>query len=223
MKSDLIGNLKDALENVDDFTAGYLELTRDPLFHKIPANLRGDIIKTAINIGRETAAKIVEETKTVDPWRIVEFLGLDVNVICQENVTAGLLIRSEYVYPKTIRIYNQSIEQLKKVVHSFALEDFFSDKAILNLHVAHEIFHYLEKTLIGVLSEQYPIEHFRLGPLRFKIRVRAISEIAAHTFAKTLTGVKILPSVLDYIAMDGSIENLLVKLAEIKREIGQLF
>lgn len=217
--SNSIENLKKALESVDDFTAGYLELMRDYFFHKIPVDLQIKIVETAIKIGRETAAKIVEETKTVNPWYIAECLGLNVSLVCQENVVGNLLIHSEYVYPKTIKIYKQGIEQLKKVIANFRLEEFFPNEAILNLHVAHEIFHHLEKTRIGVLSEQYSIERFRLGPLCLKIRVRAISEVAAHTFAKTLTGVKVPPSVLDYIVTNGNIDNLLTKLAEIKSRV----
>lgn len=217
--SNSIENLRKVLENVDDFAAGYFELTRDYFFHKIPVDLRRKIVETAISIGYETAAKIVKETKTVNPWHIAECLGLNVNLVYQDNVVGNLLIRSEYVYPKTIKIYMQSIEQLKMAISNFGLEEFFPNESVLNLHVAHEIFHYLEKTRIGVLSEQYSIERFRLGPLRLKIRVRAVSEIAAHTFAKTLTGVKISPSVLDYIATDGNIDNLLTKLAEIKRGV----
>lgn len=214
----MVGNLRMLLESIDDFTAGYLELTRDFFFDKIPLNLRGKIVEIAINVGRETAAKIVEETGTANPWRIAEYLGLDISVVSQENVIGNLLIRSEYVHPKTIRIYKQSIEQLKKAISRLGLEELFPSESMFNLHIAHEIFHHLEKTRIGILSEQYSVERFRLGPLRLKIRVGAVSEIAAHTFARTLTNVKVLPSVLDYVVANG-VDSLLTKLAEIKRGI----
>lgn len=216
--SHIVRNLKEILENIDDFTAGYLELTRDFFFDKIPVELRMKIVETAISVGRETAGKIFEETRAANPWRIAECLGLEISMVSQENVIGNLLIRSEYIHPKTIRIYKRSIEQLKEAISRFELEEFFPNESIFDLHVAHEIFHYLEKTRIGVLSEQYAIERFRFGPLCFKIRVKAISEIAAHTFARTLTNAKVPPSVLDYIATNG-VDNLLAKLAEIKRGV----
>lgn len=216
--SNITKNLKKILENIDDFTAGYLELTRDFFFYKIPVNLHRKIVETATSIGRETVGKIVEETRVTNPWRIAECLGLEISIVSQENVIGNLLIRSEYIHPKTIRIFKQSIEQLKEVISRFELEELFPNESIFDLHVAHEIFHCLEKTRIGVLSEQYSVERFRFGPLCFKIRVRAISEIAAHTFARTLTSVKVPPSVLDYIITNG-VDNLLAKLAEIKKGV----
>ncbi|MEM2642840.1 MAG: hypothetical protein QXO34_01705 [Candidatus Bathyarchaeia archaeon] len=214
----VIRNLKKALESVDDFTAAYLELTRDFFFDRIPVDLQRKLVETAVSVGREIVGKIVEETGTTNSWCIAEYLGLEISMVSQENVVGNLLIRSEYIPPKTIRIYKRSIEQLKEAISRFGLEELFPNEAILDLHVAHEIFHHLEKTRIGVLSERYSIERFRFGPLCFKIRVRAISEIAAHTFARTLTSVKVPPSILDYIAT-GNIDNLLAKLAEIKKGV----
>jgi hypothetical protein len=212
-------DLKKILKELDDLTAGYLELMKDPFFYKIPSELRWKMVDISVNVGRENAKKIVEEAKNENPCEIAAQLGLDVVLVGQENFICDLLIRSEYIRPKTIKIYAKSIEQLKLAIANMGLEELFPMESIFHLHVAHEIFHHLEKTRIGVLSEKHCIEGFRLGPLRFKIRILALSEIAAHTFAKALTDVKAPPNILDYIVKKDGLNELLDGLSKIKSRI----
>jgi hypothetical protein len=212
-------DLKKILKELDDLTVGYLELMKDPFFYKIPGELRWKMVDMAVNVGCESAEKIVDKTENVDPCQIAAQLGLSIVLVSQENLICNLLIRSEYIHPKTIKIYEKSIEQLKLAIANMGLEELFPLENVFNIHVAHEIFHHLEKTRIGVLSEKHCIEVFRLGPIRFKIRILALSEIAAHTFAKALTGVKAPPNILDYIVKKDGLNELLDDLSKIKSKI----
>jgi hypothetical protein len=214
--------MRRAIESVDDFKAGYLQLMEDFMFDRIPSDVRVKLVNVGLNIGSDHAQKVVQQSKSRDPLFIARQLGAEVNWTSEDNVIGTLLICSEY-YPVTIRIYERSINQLKTSVAKFELQDLFPPEKIESFYIAHELFHHLEKTRIGVLSEQYLVETQRLGPIRLKSRIRALSEIGAHAFSKNLLGAKISPKLLNYLFSADKVEEFLSRLKTLETETATFF
>ena len=214
--------MRKAIESVDDFKAGYLQLMEDYMFHKIPREMRDKLVNVGSNIGSENAQNVVLETKSRDPSFIAKQLGAEIYRTSEDNSVGTLLICSEY-YPVTIRIYEKSITQLKTSVERLQLQDLFPPEKIEPFHIAHELFHHLEKTRIGVLCEQYPVETQHFGPIRLKSRIRALSEIGAHAFSKNLLEAKISPKILHYLLSTEKTEEFLSALKKLETQIAPSF
>ena len=208
--------MRKAIKSVDDLKAGYLQLMEDFMFERIPRDVRLGLVNLSLSIGSEAAQKIAQEAKADDPLLIARQLGVEVNWTSRDNLMGTLLVRSEYYPPASIRIYEKSITQLKTAVEKLELEDLFPPQKMDTLHIAHELFHHIEKTRIGVLSEAYPVETLRWGPIRLKSQIRALSEIGAGTFSKNLVGAKVSPKLLDYLISADKARELPYKLKELE-------
>lgn len=217
-------SVKDVIEqivriDIDGFIIGYVELTEDIVFRKIPTDTRGKFVIGAIDIGRETARNIADETGTKYPVLIAEKIGAKVVISDKENVQGTLLIRSEYD-PKlrTIFVYEGSLSPLRDSIRRHKLEQVFSIEDITAVHVAHELFHHIETTRIGLVSRKFKVDTLNWGGFRIKSGVRTLTEIAAHSFAKTLLNLNFYPALLDYTS-ENRVRQMLRKLGELGPEI----
>jgi len=172
----------------------YLTLSRDKKFFKISEQDRLKLINAVQDFGSGLARDIKKEFGATDPRRIVEMMGL--KVIGEDRGIRGtLLTRSEYrPRAKQIVIYRDSLNQLMKEVAS---ED-LSDK-LMKLLIAHELFHHLEITRKLNIPRLFRIKRWSLGPITIFVKIRAVSEVAAHAFAEELLDLKQSPMVFDYL------------------------
>lgn len=102
-------------------------------------------------------------------------------------------------------------QELKQVGHGQEIE--LTEDHALQIHLAHEYFHYLEYHSSEILDEKTRklydhgfvsdyLEQVELTRIFGRKRTGGIlrcSEIAAHAFAKELTGTVVLPNYFDYV------------------------
>lgn len=149
---------------------------------------------------------------TVDIFQMYEDAGIGIIYEEKSGEQYGVSFRAQSEYGKDgsakVLIYRQSIAELAR--HSRDVE--LSEEEALQIHLAHEYFHYLEyhsseipdeKTMKvydhGFVSDYLePVELTRFLGRRRTGGILRCSEIAAHAFAKELTGVSILPNYFDY-------------------------
>lgn len=156
------------------------ELKRDVLYRRIPEEDRIRICDMAWDRG----AAIAGEMTTRYPGRRIREIagpeGANIEVREADQVNGVFQTFGEYLADqRKIVLYAGSIAKL-------AEENGVSKEAAEELVAAHEFFHFLECTRIGMLSSLYTVPALRIGKLvLFRSGVRALSEIGAHGFSRT--------------------------------------
>jgi len=189
--------IKRAVESVDDFLMGYVELMRDTIFEKIPKERRLELINYAIETGQNTARNIAKEYGTKNVISIAKKLGVEVVYSPNENVIGGIKKRADYLMkPPTIIVYKESISE---ILHLTKHQPFrtLKKEEIVAAHIAHELFHHIERTRIGQVSQRFKVDIVKLGPFRIRSGIRSLSEIAAHSFAKAMLNLPYSPKIFD--------------------------
>ena len=181
-----------SLDNRNRIVMSYLCLARDRRFFRIPEEGRIKLIQSVLEFGDELAEKIRTEFGTSDPRRIVEAMGLKV-VGADKGKRGTLLRRSEYrPGTKEIIIYRDALNELMREVSAVDLSD-----RLLKMLIAHELFHHLEHSRLGSVPKRFRVALWKLGPLTRYLKMRRVSEVAAHAFAETLLDIKQSPMVFD--------------------------
>jgi hypothetical protein len=182
---------------VKDQTLALCELSNDLLYGKIPKDRIPYYINSSLAEGR-AAAK--------------EYAGMDIRELyqkekiqieyCKENKsTFGVVLRGQMVMGKEearVELYSASIESLAKNSGIYDAASIDYDLA-LNIHLAHEFFHYLENKRRKFVSEQLDsVVIMKLFGFHRRGHINRCSEIAAHAFAKELLHLPYLPNLYDY-------------------------
>lgn len=157
------------------------ELTRDLLYERIPENDLEKISDRAWETGVAAARRLIEEygcDKHIE--EIAKAAGLTVERIDKDNIAGSVRYFSEYYSGRgKIVLYLDSIRKWAKINGMPMCE---AEELIL----AHEYFHFLECTRLGLTSKQYTVSTMRIGAITFgKSGIRALSEIGAHGFSRT--------------------------------------
>lgn len=191
---------------IADTVLGMFELSNDLLYGKIPEHRYRYYVEESLRLGREAAERV---KGMGDIFQLYEDAGI--RIIYQESSgeNYGVSFRAQSEYGQdgsaSVLMYRQSIADLAK--HSQ-----IDEGKALEVHLAHEYFHYLEyhsgevrddRTMEyychGFVSDY--LEQVQLLPIFGRKRSAGIlrcSEIAAHAFAKELTGLAVLPNYYDY-------------------------
>jgi hypothetical protein len=166
---------------------GMFELQNDPLFSKIPSENYRQLINKAWSIGSSTACKYSQQYGTRIPEKLVERLGLVLTEKEQGFVAPQYRICSEYYSNlRQIILYQDTIKGELEKLQAKGFTKYKDYTEIRSLFIAHEIFHHIECHDIGLTSKTDKLIIFKLGPWRITSGIRALSEIGAHGFTKTL-------------------------------------
>jgi hypothetical protein len=183
---------------IKDEVLALCELSNDLLYHKIPEEKLLYYIREALRIGKEEA---------------IPFRGADIQKLCKDNKieieyikeskkTYGVSFRAQTEMDKNhckIWIFKGSIEELSENSRLLGRKGITYVEA-LNIHLAHEFFHYLEFIKGEFVADKLePILRINLPFLKKKAHLQRCSEIAAHSFAKELIGLNELPNIYDYL------------------------
>jgi hypothetical protein len=163
-----------------DKNASREELPRDLLYHRIPQEDLAAISDKAWETGAAAALSILEAYPEKSIAEIAEEEALKVVYTDKDNVIGKVRYFSEYYSGrKIIYMYAESIEK-------WARANKLKTEEAKELILAHEFFHHLECTRLGLTSKQYTVPHFTIGKLKIgKAGIRALSEIGAHGFSYT--------------------------------------
>lgn len=190
----------------------FCELYQDPIFNRISKEKCYEIIKNALKIGKEYAAGYngAEMKELIKSNQILLSIK-------QKSKYKSVNLRGEYIYSKKkneIIVYENSIESLAKSSKKILPEELAIDyEKALEIHLAHEFFHYIEFNRIRPVSETEGIDYqTRLLKKYKKIPVIKASEIAAHSFSFYFCKLSIFPNFYDYVYLQDnggiSLENL---------------
>ena len=185
------------LEEISDFDMAYCELSEDNLFDFIPVGKRKQYIRQSMGIAADMAVIYKDE-----PIHTL-FQEYEVAVVFHQEETTGA-IHSQIRYDgkiKKVDIYMSVLTDLEKAMQSIGYEVTLDE--LVNLHLAHEFYHFLEFYHDCRTYEQLePLTYRVFGFIKRTAAVRRTSEISAHMFAKQVSRFPIHPKILDYILLE---------------------
>jgi hypothetical protein len=179
------------MEFTDEFL-GYLELKQDLLFDKIPKNQMKFYIDSSLEIGRNACIEMKGKTLK----NLYDLSKIDIVYEEKSGQLFKTKLRAQFEKGKNgkdqVTIYKESIQNLAK------LSGLTYEEA-LNIHLAHEYFHFweLEKNRpVNEILPKVPLTKL-FGWQRYGTILRT-SEIAANSFTKELLNLNTLPNFFDY-------------------------
>nr|AGS53630.1 hypothetical protein [uncultured bacterium contig00074] len=199
-----VGEIVENLCKIDDAAWARYAFLREPLNGKFNDPQRLELTRKALACGSEIAAGCVRQHGTSDPALLAQRLQLMVAYPATPQNLDRVLF-AEYREPNLIRVYMDCLNRAEKLFCEPGVAAALGDGGqIKNLLIAHELYHHLEKQLEKeVWTRAYRVTLWKLGPIRNRSTVSALSEIAAMGFSKELTGVPYSPYVLDAFLVYG--------------------
>lgn len=196
MLKDLVG-----IEPVEWFKYVF---SREPLNGKFNDEQRRHWMKQALDCGSEYAHKVAEEYKSWDPEVIAKAMGMKVTYPSYPEKTDRVLF-AEFRVPNNICIYMDAVRKAKKYLDKPEIMEVLTDKLnVGRLLLAHELFHHVEeKYKDEIYTKTEKIRLWSLGPIHNDSTIIALSEAAAMSFARELTGLPYFPYVMDVFLVYG--------------------
>lgn len=198
---------------IPDMVLGMFELSNDLLYGRIPEDKYRYYVDESLRLGREAADK----TRGIgDIFRLYKEAGIKIifQDVSGENYGVSFRAQSEYGQDggASVLIYKQSIADLAKHSKVLSQEAGMDEEQALQVHLAHEYFHYLEyhsaelkdEKTMGVYSHGFVSDYLEQVSLmkvfgrKRSAGILRCSEIAAHAFARELTDLAVLPNYYDY-------------------------
>jgi hypothetical protein len=182
---------------VKDQTLALCELSNDLLYDKIPKERISYYIDESLAAGSAAA----KEYDGMDIRELYQRNGIKIEYCKENKSTFGVVLRGQMVMGKEqakVELYSASIQSLANNSSIYGTEPIDLDMA-LNIHLAHEFFHFIENKQGKSVSEQLDsVVIMKLFGLQRKGNINRCSEIAAHAFAKELLHLPCLPNLYDY-------------------------
>ncbi len=184
-----------------DDILGYAELSRDMLAHRIPPKQRRYYVEEALQIGKQQAQKY-QWLYHHDLRALCQDRNIKIHLEERSGKLGKMRFRAQFEWSTTekkIILYRSSLQELQRCTTILPSSQPCTLEQMINIHLAHELFHAIECDEIGQTYEQLePINTFKLGRFQRKAFVTRTSEIAAHAFCKEWMNLPWLPNLLDY-------------------------
>lgn len=182
----------------------WLELRNDAVFNKIPADKYRYYLDGALAAGERAAAHYSGQ----NIQQLCAKHQIDIRIEPGDGLFFSMQFRAQFEYSdakslRRITLYQASLKSLeqscKQAGYPMTLDD------IIDIHLAHEFFHFLEHSQGPVVSAQLDkVCNIALGPFKCYSSITATSEIAAHRFCQKLNGLDYFPTWFDYIWLEQS-------------------
>ncbi|MDF2587059.1 MAG: hypothetical protein K0S41_900 [Anaerocolumna sp.] len=182
---------------IRDEILGLWELSNDLLYHKIPKEKINYYISASLDAGKETAK--LYQGKNI--FELCKEHQITIEYVKESKKNYGVSFRAQTEMDKSgvkIWIYEGSLKELS-LNSSYKGRKAISYEEALNIHLAHEFFHYTEYINHSFVSDRLDeIVRLKLPLLTKKSHIQRCSEIAAHKFAKEMLQLNELPNIYDY-------------------------
>lgn len=166
---------------------GMSELKRDAVFSRIPPERYDEMISFSWQTGESAARDYTKKTGSSIPSEMAKRMKLKIKSENWEQGHGNVRVYSEYEDKfNLITLHPNVISAGIQKARSHGLNQVKSYAAARELFIAHEIFHHLECRKLGLTSRKMEITTFQFGPVKIKSGIRALCEIAAHAFTRTL-------------------------------------
>jgi len=177
-------------------------LPEDPVYGKIPADLRRPAVEQAAEYGRRAARDLRARLGAAEPAALCERLGVRTVWSDGPYVFGKIVQTSTYAQrARTITVYTGSVEEMDRFLAAQGLIPILGISGVGPVYLAHELFHHLEEDSLGRAANLVQVTNFKLGPLVRRSGIGQLSEIAADAFAQTLLGLSFAPRLLDYLTV----------------------
>lgn len=186
-----------------DEKLAFLELRRDPLFHLIPSDKYDYYVNEAIAFGREAGKKY----KNKKIQQLYQKNDIAFSFSEKRNVVMNFQLRAEFIQKddqNEVVLYSESLRELRQAWNDFSPNLVqLTEEDIVNLHLAHEFYHYLEYNELSPVEKRLdPVETRTFFGKKKEQYIRQCSEIACHAFAKEVTGFPYFPTLLDLVFLE---------------------
>lgn len=203
-KRHLLEEMLEALIQVDDIDWYGYAFSRDPINGKFTDEQRKNWMEKAIICGQEYADRVSREYESKDPTVIAKCMKMKGSYPQLPEKTDRILF-AEYRVPNRICIYMDAVNKAKRYLKREEIRELLTyDLDVSKLLLAHELFHNVEdKYRKEIFTQKEKVSLWSLGPIHNNSPILALSEIAAMSFAKELTGIPYSPYVMDVFLMYG--------------------
>jgi hypothetical protein len=169
-------------------------LREDPVYRKIPEDLRRPAIERAAAYGRQAALDSASRYGTTDPMAISQRLGVQV-IFSDEAYLFGKIVQtSTYVHrTRTIKIYTGAVAEMNAFLAQHGLEEPLRIENVTPVYLAHDS--------LGRAADLLRVVTFKWGPLVLRSGISQMSEIAADAYAQALLQLPFAPRLLDYLTI----------------------
>lgn len=187
---------------MDERVLALCELSNDLLFHKIPTSMLSEYVDASLAAGGETAGRFAGQ----DIFDLYKQQKITIEYHQSGKQNYGVILRGQVTMSAaecSVEVYRDSIDELARY-STWNGESLDYDQA-LAVHLAHEFYHFWEYQTGESVVERLPsVVTLKLLGYERRAKIRRCEEIAAHSFAKTLLGLPVLPNLYDYLYLTGS-------------------
>lgn len=178
---------------------GFLALSGDVQFHRIPEAQRGQWVELALQDGRRLAQCAGQQWGS-DPSVIAGRCNIP---IVENHTEAGFgstVIYAEYALsPPSITLYTPAIRRLDALIAKHSRFDWGIERTT-PVFLAHELYHHFD-CMRGrdALIRRHRVSIVKLGRWNWTAGLSTLPEIAAGAFAQQLLGLAFHPQLLDVL------------------------
>ncbi|MEA4912095.1 MAG: hypothetical protein VB092_05720 [Oscillospiraceae bacterium] len=178
---------------------GYL-FSQDPMFGRVPAQQRAELIARAVEEGVRAAREMRPAGFDGDMEALCEKLDVEIREEASYGTDDYILFAS-FTEPRLVTLYTGNLDKLEVFLEDNAVAGMPDARGARALLLAHELYHFYEQQHPDCFSEVYRFESHALGFIKLHARLVSLSEIAAMAFAKELTGAAVHPCVLNVLLL----------------------
>lgn len=180
-------------------TLAWLDLQNDPVFNKIPSDRYHYYLDNALMAGE----RVADAFSGSNIRELYDEHCIEIELKQADGLFFTVQFRAQFEFSekkalRKVTLYQPSLESLQTSCAAQGL--MLETDAIIDIHLAHEFFHYLE------YAQQKPVStsldkvcHIAFGPFRRYSTVTATSEIAAHRFCQRLHRLEYYPTWFDFL------------------------
>lgn len=172
----------------------------DPLSGKLTQEQKLDYAEKAAACGRELAEKLARDQGPLSPEERIAALGGRL-VRPPEGPGGPLPLFASFTEPDLITLYAGNAGRTDDLRREEGLEDLLGPVPTEEVLLAHELFHLLEYRDPKLYTRQKHILLWKLGRWENRSSIFCLSEMAAMTFARALTGLACSAYVLDVVML----------------------
>lgn len=196
----MIKESTEKLMQLNDMEWGKYIFSRDPLNRKVNPKQRMDMIRNAMQCGKEKAAELRKQFGNLSVSDYAK--KLDLKISFEDSYgSENYIVFARFNYPDKVTIYKGNVDKVNKLILEHDMQDMMEHVIVENVLLAHEMFHFLEEKDNFIYTRTEKIELWKIGPFHYQSKLMAIGEIAAMAFARELNGISYNPYLFDAIML----------------------
>lgn len=196
-----IGSLAEELCSLTEEDWFLYVFDSDPLSGRLTREEKLDLAGKAAACGRELAEKLARDQGPLSPEERIAALGGRLVRPPEEESRGPLPLFAAFTEPDEITVYSGNARAADRLRQEEGLEDLLGPVPTEEVLLAHELFHLLEYRDPKLYTRQKQVLLWKLGRWENRSSVFCLSEIAAMTFARALTGLACSAYVLDVVML----------------------